>query len=93
MDKKRVTRRLTELLEVFKRLPEHKQILLKTTIETVAFMDIQLKDLEEVIASGAATTPDKQLYASMAKTRDVLMKKLLTELPPEEEDSDGFEEF
>lgn len=93
MDKKKVGARLTELLGVFQRLPEQKLILLKTTIETVAFMDIQLKDLEEIISTGEAGTPDKQLYASMAKTRDILMKKLLSELPPEDEDNDGFEEF
>lgn len=42
--------------------------------------------------SGEANTPDKQLYSSMAKTRDILMKKLMMEIPEEQED-DGFDAF
>ena len=92
MNKANINKRLAELNDVFKTLPENKKILLKNTIETVAFMDIQLKELEEKIMRGEANTPDKQLYSSMAKTRDVLMKKLVTEIP-EEQESDGFDEF
>ena len=55
-------------------------------------MDIQLKELEDKLMSGEATTPDKQLYSSMAKTRDILMKKLIAEVPEEQED-DGFDSF
>ena len=87
-----VKARLKQLNEVFNPLPDNKKILLKNTIETVAFMDIQLKDLEAKLMSGEAMTPDKQLYSSMAKTRDILMKKLIAELPEEPED-DGFDEF
>ena len=92
MNKANINKRLAELNDVFKTLPENKKILLKNTIETVAFMDIQLKELEEKIMRGEANTPDKQLYSSMAKTRDVLMKKLVTEIP-EEQESDGFDDF
>jgi len=87
-----VKARLKQLNDVFKTLPENKKILLKNTIETVAFMDVQLKDLEAKLLSGEAMTPDKQLYSSMAKTRDILMKKLLVELPAEQE-NDGFDSF
>lgn len=87
-----VKTRLKQLNDVFKTLPENKKVLLKNTIETVAFMDIQLKDLEAKLMSGEANTPDKQLYSSMAKTRDILMKKLIAEVPEEQED-DGFDEF
>lgn len=87
-----VKARLKQLNEVFKPLPENKKILLKNTIETVAFMDIQLKELEAKLMSGEANTPDKQLYSSMAKTRDILMKKLMMEIPEEQED-DGFDAF
>ena len=89
----RVAKRLAELNGVFETLPPKKKILLKNTIETVAFMDIQLKDLENVIASGESNTPEKQLYASMAKTRDVLLKKLLSELPDETDAEDDFDKF
>ena len=92
MESSKVKARLKQLNEVFKPLPQNKKILLKNTIETVAFMDIQLKDLEEKLMSGEAMTPDKQLYSSMAKTRDILMKKLINELPEEPED-DGFDNF
>lgn len=92
MKSNEVKARLKQLNEVFKPLPENKKILLKNTIETVAFMDIQLKELEAKLMSGEATTPDKQLYSSMAKTRDILMKKLMAEVPEEQED-DGFDSF
>lgn len=92
MKKADITKRLNELNEVFKTLPDNKKILLKNTIETVAFMDIQLHELEERIMLDTANTPDKQLYSSMAKTRDVLMKKLVSEVP-EEQENDGFDEF
>lgn len=92
MKSNEVKARLKQLNEVFKSLPENKKILLKNTIETVAFMDIQLKELEDKLMSGEATTPDKQLYSSMAKTRDILMKKLMAEVPEEQED-DGFDAF
>lgn len=87
-----VKSRLKQLNDVFKTLPENKKILLKNTIETVAFMDIQLKELENKLMTGEANTPDKQLYSSMAKTRDILMKKLMTEVPEQQED-DGFDQF
>lgn len=87
-----VKKRLAELNGVFEALPPKKKILLRNTIETVAFMDIQLKELESLIASGESNTPDKQLYASMAKTRDVLLKKLLAELP-DETAVDDFDSF
>lgn len=93
MIKSEIEARLEELNEVFKSLPDNKKILLRNTIETVAFMDIQLKELEEKIGQGLAKTPDKQLYSSMVKTRDVLMKKLVSEAPEEEKESDGFDEF
>lgn len=92
MKSNEVKARLKQLNEVFKPLPDNKKILLKNTIETVAFMDIQLKELEAKLMSGEATTPDKQLYSSMAKTRDILMKKLMAEVPEEQED-DGFDAF
>ena len=92
MKSNEVKARLKQLNEVFKPLPDNKKILLKNTIETVAFMDIQLKVLEAKLMSGEATTPDKQLYSSMAKTRDILMKKLMAEVPEEQED-DGFDAF
>ena len=79
MKSNEVKARLKQLNEVFKPLPDNKKILLKNTIETVAL-------------SGEATTPDKQLYSSMAKTRDILMKKLMAEVPEEQED-DGFDAF
>lgn len=92
MKSNEVKARLKQLNEVFKPLPDNKKILLKNTIETVAFMDIQLKELEAKLMSGEATTPDKQLYSSMAKTRDILMRKLMAEVPEEQED-DGFDSF
>lgn len=92
MEKDAIKKRIKELNGVFKRLPPEKMIILRNTIETVAFMDIQLKELEEAIGSGAANTPDKQLYSTMAKTRDVLLKKLMAELPPTDEDDD-FDRF
>ena len=92
MKSNEVKARLKQLNEVFKPLPDNKKILLKNTIETVAFMDIQLKELEDKLMSNEATTPDKQLYSSMAKTRDILMKKLMAEVPEEQED-DGFDAF
>lgn len=45
-----VKKRLAELNGVFEALPPKKKILLRNTIETVAFMDIQLKELESLIA-------------------------------------------
>lgn len=94
MENKRIASRLSELAKIFSDLPERKFILLKNTIETVAFMDIQLKDLEDSIQGGQSTTPEKQLYSTMVKTRDVLMKKLLSELPEEkEEEVDEFDSF
>lgn len=93
VEDKLVKARLKELNKCFEKLPELKKTLLKNTIETVAFMDIQLKELESIIANGDATTPDKQLYSSMAKTRDVLMKKLVSEIPEEDETEDELDNF
>lgn len=84
---KRITARIKELNTIFEDLPQNKKILLRSTIETVAFMDIQLSDLEVIILSGEAKTPDKQLYSSTAKTREVLMKSLLKEIPAEKQES------
>ena len=89
----RVKKRIKELSDIFEELPDRKKILLRNTIETVAFMDIQLVELENIIGGGDSTTPDKQLYSSMVKTRDILMKRLLSELPKEKEDTDPLEEF
>lgn len=83
MEDNRYEKRLKELKRIFKKLPKAKLIVLSSTIDTVAFMDIQLKDLEEKIKNEEATTPDKQLYSTMAKTRDSLIKKLLAEMPAE----------
>lgn len=94
MEDKRIKARLAELNKIFSDLPSKKLVLLKNTIETVAFMDVQLKDLEDSIQGGQSTTPEKQLYSTMVKTRDVLMKKLLSELPEEkEEEVDEFDSF
>lgn len=93
LENKEIKARLKELNKCFEPLPEVKKTLLKNTIETVAFMDIQLKELESIIANGGATTPDKQLYSSMAKTRDVLMKKLIAELPEGESEEDILDNF
>lgn len=84
MKDSRYKARLAELKQIYSELPPKKLVVLTPTIETVAFMDIQLKDLEDIIATGTASTPDKQLYSTMAKTRDTLIKKLLSELPAEE---------
>lgn len=89
---KRIELRLKELNRIFENLPHNKKILLSSTIDTVATMDIMLKDLEAIIASGTSTTPDKQLYSSTAKTRDTMIKRLLAELPPEET-ADDLSEF
>lgn len=93
MEDKRIKARLKELNEIFSSLSDKKKILLRNTIETVAFMDIELKDLENSIQTGQSTTPEKQLYSTMVKTRDVLMKKLLAELPedPKVEEVDEFD--
>ena len=92
MNNREINSRLKQLNKVFETLPKNKLILLKNTIETVAFMDVQLKELEKKIVDGTANTPDKQLYSSMAKTRDILMKKLMVALP-EEPETDNFDEF
>ena len=92
MKDKRYEDRLSELKAIYSRLPKAKLTVLSSTIETVAFMDIQLKDLEEIIASGMSSTPEKQLYSSMAKTRDSLVKRLMADLPAEE-DLDDLSEF
>lgn len=88
----KIKKRKRELLAVFASLPEAKKILLSKTIDTVAFMDIQMEELEKVIGSGEASTPDKQLYASTAKTRDTLMRRLIAELPVDAE-TDDFDDF
>lgn len=93
MEDKRYKKRLAELKKIYKELPTDKLTLLSSTIETVAFMDIQMQDLQEIIAGGDASTPDKQLYTSIAKTRDSLVKKLLSELPAPKEDADDFDNF
>ena len=79
--KKRIKDRRAELVTLFEDLPEAKKILLRETINTVAFMDVQMADLEKLISSGEAKTPDKQLYTSIAKTRDTLIKRLSEALP------------
>lgn len=90
----RVKKRIKELNDIFAELPDKKKVLLRNTIETVAFMDIQLVELENIIGGGESTTPEKQLYASMVKTRDILMKRLLSELPEEDDETiDPLEEF
>lgn len=94
MEQKKVKARQKELNQIFERLSDDKKKLLAPTIETVAFMDIQCKELEETIATGLANTPDKQLYSTMVKSRDLLMKRLLAELPAEEvEEVDEFDKF
>lgn len=94
MDSKKVKARQKELTKIFEKLPDNKKALLNPTIETIAFMDIQCKELEEIISSGLANTPDKQLYSTMVKSRDLLMKRLLAELPAEEvEEVDEFDKY
>lgn len=88
----RIEARIAELNGIFSRLPKNRQILLRPTIETVATMDIQLEDLAVKIADGTANTPDKQLYSSVAKTRDTLMRRLIAEAPADDED-DTFDAF
>lgn len=88
MENKQYKARLNELKKIYSKLPKYKLTVLSSTIETVAFMDCQLKDLEAIIATGNASTPDKQLYSSMAKTRDSLVKRLMADLPQEEEEDD-----
>lgn len=90
---RRVSKRLKELNNLFSKIPANRRILLKSTIETVATMDVMMMDLEKKIDDGTATTPDKQLYASTAKTRESSIKILLRELPAEEDEGDGFDDF
>ena len=89
---KRIQARIAELDAIFEKLPRNRKILLRPTIETVATMDVQLEDVALKIADGTANTPDKQLYSSVAKTRDQLMRRLIVEMPAEEPD-DPFDNF
>lgn len=91
MQDKRIKARIDELNGIFAKLPEAEKILLRNTINSIAFMDIELEDLEEIIANGSASTPDKQLYASTVKTRDSIIKRLTDRLP--EDDGDDFDDF
>lgn len=96
MEDKRYKKRLKELMKIYSKLPEDALVLYSKTINTVAFMDVQIEDLEELIGSGEACTPDKQLYVSMVKERDSLIKKLRAEIPektPKDTESDNFDNF
>lgn len=92
MTKANITKRKNELDRLFKDLPANKKKLLSKTINSMAFMDEQIRELEGILLSGHVGTPDKQMYTSLIKTRDILMKKLLEELP-EDKSKDSLTEF
>ena len=92
MNKANITKRKRELNELFKNMPTNKKKLLSKTIDSMAFMDEQIKSLEDKLMKPNATTPDKQLYVSLIKSRDTLMKKMLEELP-KESGKDSLAEF
>lgn len=93
MEDNRYKKRLNELKRIYKKLPANEKKLLGPTLERVAFLDVEMAELELLISSGMATTPDKQLYTSIAKTQLALVKTLLSRLPEEENQDEQNSDF
>lgn len=102
----RIKRRLNQLRKTYARLPEKKRIIAEPLIKNAAFMEIELEDLQEIIAvegasedyqnganqHGRKASADLQAYNSLIKSYNTVNARLEAMLPPEE-DVDDLDEF
>ena len=102
----RIKRRLAELRKIYAKLPEKKLAIAEHLIKNAAFMEIELEDLQEIIAKDGASeeyqnganqygrkaSADLQAYNSLVKSYNTVNARLEAMLPPEEE-VDDLDEF
>ena len=98
----RIKRRLAELRKIYAKLPEKKLAIAEHLIKNAAFMEIELEDLQEIIARegasedyqngenqhGRKASADLQAYNSLVKSYNTVNSRLEAMLPPEEEIDD-----
>ena len=98
----RIKHRLAELRKIYARLPEKKLAIAEHLIKNAAFMEIELEDLQEIIARNGASedyqngsnqygrkaSADLQAYNSLVKSYNTVNSRLEAMLPPEEEVDD-----
>ena len=101
-------KKITELENLFERVPDNKKKLVKGLIEQAAFMYVQLTELIEIIEKNGVVEDFKQgkqqftreqpavkTYNAMLKNYNLTIKQLLELIPPGElpKFEDEFEEF
>jgi hypothetical protein len=106
---KRIKNEIKRLDSIYKDLSKNTKKLVKTLIETAAFLAVSLEDLqnhinyEGVISKyqngenqwGTKKSPEVEVHLSMTKNLTQIMKQLSDLIPKElpKMESDGFEEF
>ena len=106
---KRIKIEIKRLESIYKDLSKNTKKLVKTLIETAAFLSVSLEDLqnhinlEGVICTyqngenqwGTKKSPEVEVHLSMTKNLTQIMKQLTDLIPKElpKQEGDGFEEF
>ena len=109
MKQKRIKTEIKRLESIYKDLSKNTKKLVKTLIETAAFLSVSLEDLqnhinfEGVISTyqngknqwGTKKSPEVEVHLSMTKNLTQIMKQLTDLIPKEapKQESDGFEDF
>jgi hypothetical protein len=102
----RIKRRLAELRRIYSKLPEKQLAIAEHLIKNAAFMEIELEDLQKIIAEegaseeyqnganqhGRKASADLQAYNSLVKSYNMVNSRLEVMLPPEDE-TDDLDEF
>ena len=93
----RISQEYKKLRELYRNMPENKQILLEPLIQNASFMKVTLEDLQEIINFEGSTdeycnganqygrkiSANIQAYNSLAKNYNSVIDKLEKLLPPE----------
>lgn len=102
----RIKRRLKKLHKTYERLPAEKWVIAEPLIKNAAFMEIELEDLQQIIAENGASeeykngenqygrkaSADLQSYNSLIKSYNTVNARLEAMLPAGE-DVDDLDEF
>lgn len=102
----RIKCRIKELAWIYSKLPPKKRTIAEHLITNAAFMEIELEDLQKIIAKegaseeyqnganqhGRKASADLQAYNSLVKSYNMVNSRLEAMLPPEEE-TDDLDEF
>lgn len=102
----KIKRRLSELNQIYSKLPEKKRSIAEHLIQNAAFMEVELEDLRKIIAENGASeeykngenqygkkqSADLQSYNALLKSYNMVNSRLEAMLPPEES-IDELDEF